>query len=354
MSDESEFFEHSVENDYKTSLKARSYSVDTSTANASSTAETASAASGGTSGLGIAAGVAGTSAVGVVVAAVAIIAGPSFTSLPKVKDVAIAVSGNRIDYSFGVEYTKAGTLEVHLQNFNDDHSAVFPLGEDDAALTPVVQPAPIVSDSSAAPTSEGDSSAAGSSSSSSVAAVTYKKTITQMFKGLLLNRNYAFTVISYVGSYPQTIYSSTVSTGSDSAPSFAVTGTTIDYAAASLSVSVAVTDPNNHWVSGSLFATLEGTCLKATASTSPIPPLGTDGDVIINDTDTASLNGTLTRTAHFKEPYTQASQTLDLSKFLKGYVIRLRIYGTSDYQGSASSSASTTDPAILYETALYY
>jgi hypothetical protein len=377
MSDEKEFASHGLENSYKTSLKARSYSSDKNTSDAAQSATQSSTGqvvaettvSSGT-GAGVGAAIASTSVVAVAVASVVIVIQPVFKALPQIQDMATAVAGTSISCSFTVSYVKAGSLEVRLENIGDKRLESYELAEDPALAVsedtsytvPTSAQNALISSDNASVSSDsvvtsvsGDSSSYSDASSASVSSTTYQEPIKEVFKGLFDHRNYVLSVVCTVDSYTQTVYSETLTTGDINAePSFAVTNTAIDYDKSELSLDISAEDPSNHLVSGSFFAVLEGTCLKSATPSTEVPPLGTDGDVIINDTDSTSLFGTLTRTVHLYEPYTAKSQTLSLSGFTKGYVIRLRIYGINDYVGPDSDSALTPSQQIFYEAGLYY
>jgi hypothetical protein len=375
MSDQ-EFASHGVENSYKTTLKARSFSSDHTTdaaenaAQSSTTEAVAETTASSGAGIGVGAAVASTSVVAVAVASVVIIAQPMFKSLPQIEAMTTAVAGTTISCSFTVSYVKAGILEVHLENIDDKRLLSYDLTEDPALAVSAesytvptsAQNAPLSSSVDLASSSEAVASVDGSDSASysetsdaSAPQVTYETPIKEVFKNLYDHRNYVLSVVCTVDSYTQTVYSETLTTGDLNAePSFAVSSTAIDYDKSQLILNISAKDPSNHLVSGSFFAVLEGTCLKSATPSASVPPLGTDGDVIINDADSSSLFGTLTRTVHLSEPYTAESQTLSLADFTKGYVIRLRIYGVNDYVGPDSDSAEAPSQQIYYETALYY
>jgi hypothetical protein len=165
-----------------------------------------------------------------------------------------------------------------------------------------------------------------------------------IFENLLLNHSYVFMVTAPINDdLRRTLYSATMMTGAeDIAPSMTVGTPVVDYDKSKLNVPVDVSDPSHHWKEGSLFAVLIGKTIPKDGMTATVPPLGTDGDVISADAS-ATDSAILTRMAHLTTPYASSTQTFDLTGYVKGYLIRLKIYGGEE-----------TNWKMLYETGLYY
>jgi hypothetical protein len=366
MSEQQEYFNHSITNTYETKLKARSFSADnsstkeTSDAVKAATTETGAAATGAATGAGVAAGIATTSVVGVVVTSVILVAGPSINNLPKLANVEATISANALSYSFNVSYVKAGSLEVKIENIDDTRSNSYDLLDS----TPIVahtrkvpqredssssNDSSSASSSSSVSSSEDVSSSSGVTDSSSAASSStsqFQVGIEGIFENLLLNHSYVFMVTAPINDdLRQTLYSATLVTGTeakDVAPSLTVGTPVVDYDKVKLNVPVDVSDPSHHWSEGSLFAVLIGRTVPKDGLTTTTPPLGTDGDVITADTSGSDI-AILTRTVHLATPYASSTQTFDLTNYIKGYLIRLQIYGGAE-----------TNWKMLYETGLYY
>jgi hypothetical protein len=342
MSDDREYFDHSATNTYDTKLKARSFSYDNKASSEASdtvkaaASETSSAAAAGTAGAGagIGAGIATTSVVGAVVTATVLVVAPSVSNTPKLEAVEATVSARTLSYSFNVTYISVGSLEVRLENIDDARSATYEL----KGATKDSAPSPRRNEAGA---SSGDSSGSESSAdgSSASAAAQYTDGISGLFDNLLANRSYSFIITTPLNEdIKRTLYSSVITTSA--APILTVGDPSIDYDDSKLNVPVNVSDPSGEWKEGSLFAVIKGRCMAIDdPGGGTAPAFGTDGDVITLGTDYP----TLARTAHLTPPYANGTQTFDLTKFLKGYLIRFQIYGGAE-----------TNYQMLYETGLYY
>jgi hypothetical protein len=366
MSEQQEYYNHAATNTYDTKLKARSFSVDNSSTGESSnavkaaTSETTSAATAGaasgagaaTTGAGIVAGVTTTSVVGVVVTTVVLVVSPAVSNAPALANVQAEITASTLSYSFDVTYIKAGSLEVRIENIDDTRSETYDLSDTAVSSSKARNFGPSREDSSSSSSSsEASSSAPSTSSSEPTSSSSVSSSVTQfqtsfegIFENLLANRSYVFMVTTPINEdLRQTLYSATLTTGGeDIAPKLTVGTPVVDYDKAKLNVPVDVSDPSRHWKEGSLFAVLIGKTIPKDGMTATVPPLGTDGDVITADTSAAD-SAILTRTAHLTTPYASSTQTFDLTNYVKGYLIRLKIYGGSE-----------TNWQMLYETGLYY